>query len=47
MEKGEIEPRKAFQKLLEARVDYKRNISTEPDFTFIDLFAGIGGIRRI
>ena len=46
-EKGEIEPRKAFIKLLEARVDYKRNtLNQNPDFTFIDLFAGCGGLSQ-
>ncbi len=41
-ERGETRPRrKAINKLL----DYSRK-SGAPDFTFIDLFAGIGGMRR-
>lgn len=38
-EKGEIEPRRAFHQLREARVDFKRRSrNPNPDFTFIDLF---------
>jgi DNA (cytosine-5)-methyltransferase 1 len=45
-ENGEIEPRKIYLTELMRRLEYKRNFrNPHPDFTFIDLFAGIGGIR--
>lgn len=44
-ENGESSPRKSAITLLESIA--KRNVSNEKnDFTFIDLFAGIGGIRK-
>lgn len=46
-EKGEAEPRKAALHVLQERVrSAHKPLSTEPRFTFIDLFAGIGGLRR-
>lgn len=48
-ENGEVQPRKAVVELLcnvaERRSSYTPNTSS-PTFSFIDLFAGIGGLRR-
>jgi DNA (cytosine-5)-methyltransferase 1 len=45
-ERGEAQPRKAAITLLEEMVAQKRANQREATFTFIDLFAGIGGLRR-
>lgn len=45
-ERGEAQPRKAAITLLEEMVAQKRANPKEATFTFIDLFAGIGGLRR-
>lgn len=47
-ETGEKSPRKAYSLLLQNRLEGKKpsGSGSDPDFTFIDLFAGIGGIRR-
>nr|WP_256515648.1 DNA (cytosine-5-)-methyltransferase [Alsobacter ponti] len=45
-DKGETQPRKAVLDLLRAIKPGGGQNSTPPAFTFIDLFAGIGGLRR-
>lgn len=47
-EKGEVKPRKAVFDLIARIADTAtgKNINEKADFTFIDLFAGIGGIRK-
>jgi DNA (cytosine-5)-methyltransferase 1 len=44
-EKGEIEPPSLIVPALRAALDSGKSQSTRADFTIIDLFAGIGGIR--
>ena len=44
-ERGEVEPRRAAVELLEAIASRKTG-PQDHSFTFIDLFAGIGGLRR-
>src|SRR5579884_2961973 len=46
-ESGETAPRKAALHLLRDRVDeFSHDRRIKPKFRFIDLFAGIGGLRR-
>lgn len=45
-EKGEVEPKKVYLHILRSMVEQRRATRKKRcDFTFIDLFAGIGGIR--
>lgn len=43
--KDEAKPRESALRLLESIVQQKEKMSEKPAFTFIDLFAGIGGLR--
>lgn len=46
-ENGEVEPKAHCLEILRNKLAFKQSSKiSEPDFTFIDLFAGIGGIRR-
>ena len=45
--RGEEAPRESVLRLLSMEIERKRKAAiTEKNFTFIDLFAGIGGLRR-
>jgi DNA (cytosine-5)-methyltransferase 1 len=43
---GETEPRRGVLELLRAQQARPAEVEAEPEFRFIDLFAGIGGLRR-
>lgn len=43
---GETRPRKAVMELMQKKADQKKTTGSAEGFTFIDLFAGIGGLRR-
>lgn len=46
-EKGEIIPKKAYSNILLSMIEMRRSSAKQKsDFRFIDLFAGIGGLRR-
>ncbi|HXQ69387.1 MAG TPA: DNA cytosine methyltransferase, partial [Pyrinomonadaceae bacterium] len=45
-ERGEVVPRRAAITLLEEMLAQKRGNYSAASFTFIDLFAGVGGLRR-
>jgi len=46
-EKGEVTPKAHCLEILRNKLSYKQSFrNPHPEFTFIDLFAGIGGIRR-
>ncbi|MDP3400104.1 MAG: helix-turn-helix domain-containing protein, partial [Brevundimonas sp.] len=44
-ESGKVKPKPVVIKWLEERAKLPETVSHGPGFTFIDLFAGIGGLR--
>ncbi len=45
-EREESEPRKAVLEILRKQIKINKSRQTKQDFSFIDLFAGIGGLRQ-